>query len=171
MTSNGFEKFYGYRQNTTWIKIFLFAYVYVGIFAYAAIFLTKLSKPEMLNAVSQTLSGGGVTFEFAYVIITLLLIASFVVCGIFLPLIDMKGFYSTFVHLVTIVAYRPVLLLLCLIINGSVDRSLLITSIIMFVVSGAFATINFIYFAERRDLFEQSINELIMGEPKDELKH
>lgn len=171
MTSNGFEKFYGYRQNTAWIKIFLFAYVYVGIFAYAAIYLTRLSKPETINAITQTLTGGGITFEFAYAVLTLLLIASFAVCGIFLPLIDMKAYWSTFVHLWSIVAYRPILLLLSLIINRGVERGLLLTSIIMFVISSGFALFNFIYFSERRDLFEESINELIMGEPKDELKH
>ena len=171
MTSNGFEKFYGYRQNTTWIKIFLFAYVYVGIFAYAAIFLTKISNAEIINAITKTLSGEGLTFEFAYSVLTLLLIASFIACGMFLPLIDMKSYWATFVHLGTIVAYRPILLLLCRVINGSVERGMLITSIIMFIASSVFATINFVYFAERQDLFKQSINEIIMGEPKDNLKH
>ncbi len=171
MTSNGFEKFYGYRQSTAWIKIFLFAYVFVGIFAMSAVYLTKLAKADMIAGFTQTITGGGVTFAFMYAIVTLLLIVSFIVCGVFLPLIDMKGYYATFVHLWAIVAYRPVMLLLSLIVTGGVERGYLITSIIMFVVSAVFATVNFIYFSERRDLFEQNINELIMGEPKDELKH
>ena len=171
MTSNGFEKFYGYKQNTAWIKIFLFAYVYVGIFASGAIFLTKISDAEVLVNISQTLTGQGLTYDFAYSVVTILLILSYVVCGIFLPLIDMKGYYATFVHLWSIVAYKPLLVLLKFAIDGELGSKFLISSGIMFGIFSAFALINFIYFAERRDLFQQSINELIMGEPKDELKH
>ena len=171
MTSNGFEKFYGYRQNTTWIKIFLFAYVYVGIFGISAYLLTRLSGTEVIVNLSRTMTGQGVTYDFLHGVATLLLIATFVGCGVFLPLIDMKGYWSTLVNLGAIVAYEPVLLIMKLITDGELGRGFVLSGIIIFVIAAVFAVSNFIYFTERRDLFEQSINEIIMGEPKDELKH
>lgn len=171
MTSNGFEKFYGYKHGTVWIKIFLFAYIYVGIFAYAAIYLTKLSKTDFINEISQTLTGGGLTFSAVYAVVTLLLLASFVLCGVFLPLINMKSYYSVMIHLWSIIAYRPVMLISSWLLLGEVQKSYIILSGVMFVISLVFAVVNFAYFTNRRDLFESSINEIIMGEKKDELKH
>ena len=171
MNSNGFEKFYGYRKNTVWIKIFLFAYVYVGIFGIAAYLLTRLSGTETIVNISKTLTGQGITYDFLHGVVTLLLIATFVGCGVFLPLIDMKGYWSTMVNLWAIIAYEPVLFLLKLITDKELGTGFIIGCVIVFVISSAFAVVNFVYFSERRDLFEQSINEIIMGEPKDELKH
>lgn len=173
MTSNGFEKFYGYRKNTVWIKIFLFAYIYVGIFGITAFLLNKLSSAEAIASFSQTLTGQGLTYDFLHAAVTLLLVGTFIACGVFLPLIDMKGYWSVMVNLWAIVAYEPVLFITKLILSGweGLERSFVLPGIIIFVAAAAFAVANFVYFTERRDLFEQNINEIIMGEPKDELKH
>jgi hypothetical protein len=166
MTSNGFEKFYGYPKNTSWIKVFLFAYVYGGLFVFAAVVLTKLADPETSGAVIAALSGRGVNDAFVYAALSLVLWLTFVVCGIFLPLIDKKAYWTTMVHLAALALYRPVLVLATWLAAGSggLPRTFLLRSAVLFAVELVFAAVNAAYFSRRKELFTSSLTELVMDE-------
>lgn len=171
MKTHAFEKLSVYeKQGTDWFRVFLFAYLYGLIALLLYLIFDSFAQRESLIALQKSFAGDGITREFVLLWMRAALALTAVTGAFLFPLLDRRAFSSAIVHLIALIAYRPVSLAL-LYALGAAGENEAVRAFPVYIAAVIFGFLNIAYFASRRELFDLDLTVLVTGEEKDETKH
>ncbi len=171
MNTNNLEKCDVYSQGLVWFKIYTFVYIYAFIVIKMALLFHAVSSETYWEGLRIFFLKKSATIPLIDFIGTILMLIIAISNAVFLPMVGMSAYRTTFAHIFSLIAFRPCILLLQLILLNKINAQDIKIAIFIYPITVIFAVINIAYFSKRKDLFENDLTVLVTGKEKDMTKH